>query len=65
MVQMFVVVAHMQVCYKCTDFLEDQILMTGIAPGGLSDVSQAEFRTLSFSSHLAQEQGLFGLKPEV
>jgi hypothetical protein len=58
-------VATLQVCYKCTDFLEDQVLLSGIAPGGLSDVPEAEFRTVSFACHLAQEQGLFGLKPEV
>lgn len=55
----------MQVCYKCTDLLDDQILVTGLAPGGLTEVSQDEYRTASFGVTLASEMGLFGLKPEV
>ncbi len=54
-----------QVCYKCTDLLDDQILCTGLAPGGLTEVGQDEYRTASFGATLAQEMGLFGIKPEV
>ena len=45
--------------------MDDQILMTGFAPGGLSQAPQSFFRTASLSAPLAQEQGIFGIKPEV
>ncbi len=51
--------------YKVTEFMDDQILMTGFAPGGLSQAPQSFFRTASLSAPLAQEQGIFGIKPEV
>ncbi len=55
----------LQVFYKVTEFMDDQILMTGFAPGGLSQAPQSFFRTASLSAPLAQEQGIFGIKPEV
>ena len=55
----------LQVVYKATELMDDQIMMTGFAPGGLSQVPQSFFRTASFSAPLAQEQGIFGIKPEV
>ncbi|CAL5222596.1 g4987 [Coccomyxa viridis] len=55
----------MKVFYKVTEFMDDQILMTGFAPGGLSQAPQSFFRTASLSAPLAQEQGIFGIKPEV
>lgn len=54
-----------QVCYKKTDFLGDQILLTGFAPGGLTEVPQQDFKTCSMANTLAQELGPFGFKPEV
>lgn len=54
-----------QVCYKVTDLLDDQILLTGLAAGGLTEVPISEYRTASFGVTLAMEMGLFGLKPEV
>ncbi len=56
---------HVQVCYKVTDLLDDQILLTGLAAGGLTEVPISEYRTASFGVTLAMEMGLFGLKPEV
>ena len=56
---------HAQVLYKATELLDDQILMTGFAAGGLSQVPESFFRTASLSAPLAQEQGIFGIKPEV
>ncbi len=44
--------------------MDDQIMMTGFAAGGLSQVPQSFFRTASLSAPLAQEQGIFGIKPE-
>jgi len=60
-----IVLSSMQVCYKCTDLLDDQILLTGIAPGGLTEVPISEYRTASCGVTLALEMGLFGFKPEV
>ncbi len=58
-------VSCVQVCYKKTDFLGDQVLLTGFAPGGLTEVPQADFKTCSMANTLAQELGPFGFKPEV
>ena len=55
----------MQVCYKKTDFLGDQVLLTAFAPGGLTEVDEADFKTYSMANTLAQELGPFGFKPEV
>ena len=58
-------VCYVQVCFKKTDFLGDQVLLTGFAPGGLTEVAQADFKTCSMANTLAQELGPFGFKPEV
>ena len=55
----------MQVCYKKTDFLGDQVLLTAFAPGGLTEAEEADFKTYSMANTLAQELGPFGFKPEV
>ncbi|KAL3146657.1 hypothetical protein ABBQ32_000885 [Trebouxia sp. C0010 RCD-2024] len=55
----------MKVCYKQADFLADQVLLTGFASGGLTEVSRADFKTCSMGNTLAQELGPFGFKPEV
>ncbi|DBA85638.1 TPA: hypothetical protein ACH3X1_005214 [Trebouxia sp. C0004] len=55
----------MRVCYKKTDFLGDQVLLTAFAPGGLTEVDEADFKTYSMANTLAQELGPFGFKPEV
>ena len=60
-----ILVAKVQVCYKKADFLADQVLLTGFAPGGLTEVPEAEFKTCSMGNTLAQELGPFGFKPEV
>ena len=51
--------------FKSTDFLEDQVLVSGFAAGGLSEVPKEHFRTCSLASMLTQELGTFGLRPEV
>jgi hypothetical protein len=53
------------VYYKATDLLDDQILLGGMAAGGLSEVPRENWRSASLGVLLAQEQGLYGLKPEV
>ena len=60
-----VLAANLQVCYKKADFLADQVLLTGFAPGGLTEVPEADFKTCSMGNTLAQELGPFGFKPEV
>ena len=62
---MHVLSTSVQVCYKVTDLLDDQILLTGLAAGGLTEVPMSKYRTASFGVTLAMEMGLFGLKPEV
>ncbi|KAK3250341.1 hypothetical protein CYMTET_40280 [Cymbomonas tetramitiformis] len=55
----------MRVIYKSTSFLDDQVLLSGFAHGGLSEVPVDEFDSLSCSTLLATELGVFGYKPEV
>lgn len=51
--------------YKKTDWLDDQILVTGFAAGGLTEVPQEQFRTCSMAVTLATELGPFGIKTQV
>lgn len=55
----------MRICYKCTDFLDDQVLFSGYSYGGLSEVSENEFLSCSMGSTIAGEIGVFGHKPSV
>ncbi|GFS43878.1 insulinase (Peptidase family M16) protein [Actinidia rufa] len=55
----------MRVCYKCTDFLDDQVLFTGFSYGGLSELPESEYFSCSMSSTIAEEIGVFGYKPSV
>ncbi|KAF5184288.1 Zinc protease pqql-like [Thalictrum thalictroides] len=55
----------MKVCYKCTDFLDDQVLFTGFAYGGLSEVPEDEHYSCSMASTIAGEIGVFGYKPSL
>ena len=54
-----------QVCYKQTDFLGDQVLLAAAAQGGLSEVPRASFRSCSNALKLVSEIGQFGHPPEV
>ncbi|KAL5699599.1 hypothetical protein ACHQM5_030479 [Ranunculus cassubicifolius] len=54
-----------KVCYKCTDFLDDQVLFTGFAYGGFSEIPQDEYFSCSMASTIAEEIGIFGYKPSV
>ncbi|CAM6103151.1 unnamed protein product [Calypogeia fissa] len=53
----------MRVCYKCTDFLDDQVLINGYTYGGLSEVLESEFLSCSMGSTIAGEIGVFGHRP--
>ncbi|CAI0543733.1 unnamed protein product, partial [Linum tenue] len=53
----------MRVCYKCTDFLDDQILFTGFSYGGLSEIPESDYFSCSMGSTIAGEIGVFGYRP--
>ncbi|KAK3161034.1 hypothetical protein QOZ80_1BG0070790 [Eleusine coracana subsp. coracana] len=55
----------MRICYKCTDFLDDQVVFTGFAYGGLSELTEAEYMSCSMGSTIAGEIGTFGYRPSV
>ncbi|KAM3383216.1 zinc protease PQQL-like isoform X1 [Capsicum galapagoense] len=55
----------MRVCYKCTDFLDDQVLFTGFSYGGLSELPENEYFSCSMGSTIAGEIGIFGYRPSV
>ncbi|KAK9266627.1 hypothetical protein L1049_003579 [Liquidambar formosana] len=55
----------MRVCYKCTDFLDDQVLFTGFSYGGLSEIPENEYFSCSMSSTISGEIGVFGYRPSM
>ncbi|XP_010536848.1 PREDICTED: zinc protease PQQL-like isoform X2 [Tarenaya hassleriana] len=55
----------MQVCYKCTDYFDDQILFTGFSYGGLSELPESDYISCSMGSTIAGEIGMFGYRPSV
>ncbi|XP_068652946.1 zinc protease PQQL-like [Aristolochia californica] len=55
----------MRVCYKSTDFLDDQILFTGYTYGGLSELPESDYFSCSMGSTIAGEIGIFGYRPSV
>ncbi|GLT79043.1 hypothetical protein SLA2020_505530 [Shorea laevis] len=55
----------MKVCYKSTDFLNDQILFSGFSYGGLSELSESEYLSSMMGASFARELGAFGHKPSV
>ncbi|OMO91641.1 hypothetical protein COLO4_18247 [Corchorus olitorius] len=55
----------MRVCYKCTDFYNDQVLFNGFSYGGLSELPESMYFTSIMGSSFAKEIGLFGHRPSV
>ncbi|XP_073298175.1 zinc protease PQQL-like [Primulina huaijiensis] len=55
----------MHICYKCTDFLDDEILFTGFSYGGLSELQECEYFSCSMGPTIAGEIGVFGYRPSV
>ncbi|XP_039014704.1 zinc protease PQQL-like isoform X2 [Hibiscus syriacus] len=55
----------MRVCYKCTDFFNDQVLFTGFSYGGLSELPESKYFSSSMGSTIAEEIGMFGHRPSV
>ena len=54
-----------KIALKSTNFLDDQVLMRVVARGGLSEVSQEEYKDALFAGQVARELGVFGYRPEV
>ncbi|WIA12333.1 hypothetical protein OEZ85_012387 [Tetradesmus obliquus] len=55
----------MRLAIKETDFLADEVLVTAVAVGGLSEVPRPSFYTASMSGVVGSQLGQFGHKPEV
>ncbi|KAL8039469.1 hypothetical protein ABFS82_10G042000 [Erythranthe guttata] len=55
----------MRVCYKCTDFFDDQVLFTGFSYGGLSELQDSDYFSCSMGPTIAGEIGVFGHRPTV
>ncbi|KAH1105483.1 hypothetical protein J1N35_009251 [Gossypium stocksii] len=55
----------MHVCYKCTDFFNDQVLFTGFSYGGLSELPENKYFSSSMGSTIAEEIGMYGHRPSV
>ncbi|XP_078431997.1 insulinase (Peptidase family M16) protein [Wolffia australiana] len=55
----------MRICYKCTDFLDDQVVFTGFSYGGLSELSESDYVSCSMGPTIGGEIGVFGYKPSV
>ncbi|KAL8136373.1 hypothetical protein V2J09_002374 [Rumex salicifolius] len=55
----------MKVCYKCTDFKNDQVIFNGYANGGYSELKEREYLSGSMGSAIAGEIGMFGYKPTI
>ncbi|CAM9691194.1 unnamed protein product [Scytosiphon promiscuus] len=53
----------MQVSYKCTDFCDDEVLFSGIAHGGRTELSPERAPSALMSVTVAEELGIFGVKP--
>ncbi|KAG4999141.1 hypothetical protein JHK87_020213 [Glycine soja] len=55
----------MRICYKRTDFLDDQVIFTGYSYGGLSELPENEYFSCSMGPTIAGEIGVFGYRPSV
>ncbi|XP_061994559.1 zinc protease PQQL-like isoform X2 [Rosa rugosa] len=55
----------MRVCYKSTDFLDDQVIFTGFSYGGLSELVESEYFSCSMGPTIAGEIGVYGYRPSV
>jgi hypothetical protein len=56
----------LRVAYKCTDLLDDQVILSGFAAGGLSELPKGRrYDAASCAALLVNEIGIFGHKPEI
>lgn len=49
--------------YKCTDFCDDEVLFSGIAHGGRTELCPDKAPSALMSVTVAEELGIFGVKP--
>lgn len=49
--------------YKCTDFCDDEVLFSGIAHGGRTELCPNRAPSALMSVTVAEELGIFGVKP--
>lgn len=52
-----------QISYKCTDFCDDEVLFSGTAHGGRTELSPDKAPSALMSITVAEELGIFGVKP--
>lgn len=52
-----------QVTYKCTDFCDDEVLFSGVAHGGRTELPPDKAPSALMSVTVAEELGIFGVKP--
>jgi predicted Zn-dependent peptidase len=55
----------MRIAIRVTDFLDDQVLIRGVARGGLSEVAQIDYIDAMCSNMVASELGIYGHRPDV
>lgn len=49
--------------YKCTDFCDDEVLFSGTAHGGRTELSSDKAPSALMAVTVAEELGIFGIKP--
>lgn len=52
-----------QISYKCTDFCDDEVLFSGTAHGGRTELSSDKAPSALMAVTVAEELGIFGIKP--
>lgn len=55
----------MRIALRVTDFLDDQVLIRGVARGGLSEVDATDYIDAMCSNMIASEIGMYGHRPDV
>ncbi|XVF49050.1 hypothetical protein PTKIN_Ptkin03bG0237700 [Pterospermum kingtungense] len=55
----------MRVCYKSTDFSDDEVVFSGFSYGGLSELPENKYFSSLMGSKIAEEVGFFGHRPSV
>ncbi|KAM6583368.1 hypothetical protein CsatB_010370 [Cannabis sativa] len=55
----------MRVCYKCKDFLDDQVMFTGFSYGDLSEIPESNYVSCSMGPTTAGEIGVYGYRPSM
>jgi zinc protease len=53
----------MVVTFKPTQHMSDEVLLTGVAAGGLSEVPASQHYTAACAGVVASHMGIFGIRP--